>query len=64
MGYFLLAFIFWRCLWRGLVQMTRTTPARLTTLQFSQIRLTLVRTFMWSPASSPIVSRPPGHPVR
>jgi hypothetical protein len=33
-------------LWRLLEQMTRTTPRRRTTLQFSQIRLTLVRTFM------------------
>jgi hypothetical protein len=46
MSYFLLARIFWRCLWRTFVQITRTTPARRTTLQFSQIRLTLVRTFM------------------
>jgi len=46
MVYLLLARIFWRCLWRGFAQMTRTTPARRTTLQFSQIRLTLVRTFM------------------
>jgi len=47
MAYLLRARIFWRCLWRGLLQMTRTTPARLTTLQFSQILLTLVRTFMF-----------------
>jgi len=46
MVYFLLAFIFWRCLWRALVQMTRTTPWRRTILQFSQMRLTLVRTFI------------------
>jgi hypothetical protein len=30
----------WRCLWRGLVQITRTTPLRRITLQRSQIRLT------------------------
>jgi hypothetical protein len=29
-----------------LVQITRTTPLRLTILQFSQMRLTLLRTFM------------------
>jgi len=36
----------WRCLWRGLLQTTYTTPWRRTILQFSQIRLTLARTFM------------------
>lgn len=36
----------WRCLCRGLVQMTRTTPFRRITLQFSHIRLTLGLTFM------------------
>jgi hypothetical protein len=36
----------WRCLWRGLVQMTYTRPCRLISLQFSQIRFTLERTFM------------------
>ena len=35
-----------RCLWRGLVQITYTLPWRRTILQFSQIRLTLDRTFM------------------
>ena len=37
-----------RCLWRGLVQITYTLPWRRTILQFSQIRLTLDRTFMVS----------------
>src|SRR5581483_9312598 len=36
----------WRCLWRGFVQSTRTTPARRMTLQFLQIGLTDARTFM------------------
>jgi hypothetical protein len=36
----------WRCLWRGLLQITRTTPRRRMILQFSQMRLTLDRTFM------------------
>src|SRR5712671_4600175 len=36
----------WRCLWRGLVQMTSSLPCRRTILQFSQIRLMLARTFM------------------
>jgi len=36
----------WRCLWRGLLQTTRTTPKRRTILQFSQIRLTDALTFM------------------
>lgn len=31
---------------RGFVQMTRTVPRRLITLQFSHIRFTLLRTFM------------------
>lgn len=35
-----------RCLWRGLLQTTKTTPLRRTTLQFSQIRFTLARTFI------------------
>src|SRR3954447_1031230 len=35
-----------RCLWRGLAQMTYTLPRRRTILQFSQIRLTLDRTFI------------------
>jgi hypothetical protein len=36
----------WRCLWRGLVQMTKIFPTRRTILQLSQIRLTLERTFI------------------
>ena len=36
----------WRCLWRGFVQITSTLPCRRMILQFSQIRLTLARTFM------------------
>jgi hypothetical protein len=45
---YLLAFALprWRCLCRGFVQITRTTPRRLMTRQFSQILLTLVRTFI------------------
>jgi len=35
-----------RCLCFVFVQITRTTPLRRTILQFSQIRLTLLRTFM------------------
>ena len=35
-----------RCLWRGLVQITRTTPNRRTIRQFSQMRLTDALTFM------------------
>ena len=35
-----------RCLWRGLLHTTKTTPPRRTILQFSQIRLTLARIFM------------------
>ena len=35
-----------RCLWRGLSQITRTTPRRRTILHLSQIFLTLGRTFI------------------
>jgi len=35
-----------RCLCRGLLQTTNTTPRRRMILQFSQILLTLARTFM------------------
>ena len=35
-----------RCLWRVLVQMTRTTPLRLMTLHLGQMGLTDARTFM------------------
>jgi len=35
-----------RCLWRGLVQITKIFPSRRTILQLSQIRLTLERTFI------------------
>jgi hypothetical protein len=35
-----------RCLWRGLLHTTNTTPRRRTTLHLSQIRLTLALTFM------------------
>jgi hypothetical protein len=37
-----------RCLCRALVQTTNTRPLRRTILQFSQIRLTLVRTFIFA----------------
>jgi len=33
-------------LWRGFVQITRTTPQRRTTLHRSQMRLTELRTFI------------------
>jgi len=36
----------WRCLWRGSVQMTRTTRLRLMILQFRQIFLTEANTFI------------------
>jgi hypothetical protein len=36
-------------LWRGLVQITYTLPWRRTSLQFSQMRFTLERTFMTHP---------------
>src|SRR5262249_14182967 len=36
----------WRCLWRGVVQMTSILPWRRTSLQFSQMRFTLARTFI------------------
>src|SRR5688500_2007784 len=36
----------WRCLWRGFLQITRTTPRRRTILQFSQIGLTELLTFI------------------
>ena len=36
----------WHCLWRGLVQITRTTPLRRTMRQFSQMRRTELRTFI------------------
>src|SRR5262249_60332901 len=35
-----------RCLWRGFVQRTRSTPCRRMTLQFLQIALIDARTFM------------------
>jgi hypothetical protein len=38
----------WRCLCRGFEQITRTTPLRRTTLQFSQIRFTELLTFIFS----------------
>src|SRR5207248_11567882 len=37
---------FWRCLCLVLLQITRTVPLRRTILQFSQMRLTLVLTFI------------------
>jgi hypothetical protein len=43
----------WRCLWRGLLQTTRTTRKRFTILQFSQIFLTEALTFMLVPFRSP-----------
>src|SRR5215831_10296090 len=47
-----------RCLWRGFVHCTRTTPARRITLQFLQITFTEARTFMpWSPASRDATAR-------
>src|SRR5262245_9897985 len=42
-----------RCLWRGLLQITYTLPPRRTSLQFSQMRLTLDRTFMEQLPSRP-----------
>src|SRR3954469_16306988 len=36
----------WRCLWRGSVQITRTTPLRRMTLQLRHIFLTDAATFM------------------
>lgn len=35
-----------RCLWRGLLQMTRTTPLRFTILHFSQRTFTEALTFI------------------
>jgi hypothetical protein len=43
----------WRCLWRGLLQTTRTTPRRRTTLHLSQIRFTLAFTFIARALLSP-----------
>jgi hypothetical protein len=37
----------WRCLWRGSVQITLTTPLRLTILQLRHIFLTDARTFIF-----------------
>jgi hypothetical protein len=45
----------WRCLCRGLLQTTNTTPRRRTILQFSQTRLTLARTFMTRFQLAPLV---------
>jgi hypothetical protein len=36
----------WRCLWRGLLQITRRTPRRRMIRQFEHILLTLLLTFM------------------
>jgi len=36
----------WRCLWRGFLQITRTTRLRRTTLQLRHIRFTDAITFM------------------
>lgn len=36
----------WRCLWRGSLQITRTTPLRFTTLQLRHMRFTDACTFM------------------
>src|SRR6267143_1204984 len=52
---FLLAYP-WRCLWRGFLQMMRTTPLRRTTLQCSQILVTDAFTFI---AASPGAIPPP-----
>src|SRR5262245_36907070 len=41
-----------RCLCRGFVQRTRTTPSRRIILQFLQIRLIDARTFICAPESS------------
>src|SRR6266850_8284207 len=50
---FLLAFRYpWRCLWRGFLQMIRTTPLRRTTLQCSQIFVTDALTFISTPTPS------------
>src|SRR5690242_16533001 len=45
-----------RCLWRGFVHCTRTTPARRITLQFLQITFTEARTFI-SPSSRDATAR-------
>jgi hypothetical protein len=42
----------WRCLWRGLTQITITRPCRRMTLQCSHIGLTLGRTFNGLPDSA------------
>src|SRR5712671_2659545 len=47
----------WRCLWRGFLQMIRTTPFRRTTLQLSQILVTDALTFIALP-SAPRRTRP------
>jgi hypothetical protein len=44
-------------LWRGLLQITYSRPWRRTSLQFSQIRLTLERTFMADLAGSTLPGR-------
>src|SRR3990172_5562840 len=46
----------WRCLWRGLLHTTYTTPRRRTTLHLSQIRLTLALTFIAAPRTGPLAA--------
>jgi hypothetical protein len=51
------------CLCLVFVQMTRTTPLRRTILQFSQIRLTLARTFMTASVDYALKPAAPGESV-
>jgi hypothetical protein len=44
----------WRCLWRGSVQITRTTPLRRMTLQLRHIFLTDAATFIVFSFSTPV----------
>jgi hypothetical protein len=48
----------WRCLCRGSVQITRTTPLRRTILQFSHIRFTELLTFIHNTCSCGYCSQP------
>src|SRR5205809_4799320 len=57
------AFQPWRCLWRGLVQITMTRPWRRITLHFSHIFLTLGRTFI-GPLLVPVGDPAPAEVVR
>jgi hypothetical protein len=53
----------WRCLWRGSLQMMRTTPLRRITLQFRQIHFTEGNTFMFATPQNRVFGKAAVFPV-